>query len=399
MSHRKVRFDPSYFWHVCVMNDWVQGSIEHISVLFSYSSTDDSIPGSEIRQPVSGEDNTEHSTMVEHPSTKVVLVPGSGLPHEIFRATEVPRNSLVNHGIANAQGQTYMEPDSKKAYESIDQTSKSPKRAQVSNDNHLDSSCQSDPGSVKADFNTDDDRTVVQESSLVLSSPKVLKKPLDSPAEPTCVREEGNESLKVPVGFPLMNVSAAISKFLVGEVVSNLDWTLINIQLNEEGKFAFEKSGLDRPEPAPDSVPSFVETSSSGSQASERVDLASEQQQARSISRSSVVLFASHSRSDSDLLNHRGISRDFGPRPRFSESHLPVHLKALTMRLGLILHETNFRMYEPLAELRYAIQGERTALALATIPRQNRKYVALPRYCFGLTREEFLGMFDTPVPS
>ncbi len=350
-------------------------SSDHVSVLFS-SATEDSVAATCVYHPVNGENTIMVSSETASPLSRPTTTQGPSSegtaevdiqPHDSqgSKASESP-----NTPILSLQG-----PSDVPMLSGPDDAED--KASSAGDNSDSDSLVESE--SVESDGAT--------EAQDGLSPPEVPQ-----PPDAVGTLEGLVGPFTLPVEFPLMQVDPTVATIL-GEYINNVDWTLINIQLNEEGKFAFEKASLDRPLPSQSSTPSLSQLHSTSNP--ENNGFAPPQATSEE---SSWLVFASHSRSDSDLLKHCRVSRVFGPRPRFSEGHLPDNLQSLTMRMGLILHEANFRMYEPLTELRLAVQGERAALALATIPRMGKRYVALPRYCFGLTREEFLGVIGTPAP-
>ncbi|KAL4249245.1 hypothetical protein ABKN59_007234 [Abortiporus biennis] len=196
--------------------------------------------------------------------------------------------------------------------------------------------------------------------------------------------------------FPLIKRDPDIVR-LVGEPLDDRDWTYVTIGLNEDDKFIYAPTitpKTETPSLAKD-IPSSC-SDSSGDMASFNSLLNLTR---FTLPDKPMVVYAScsGSKSDCELLRYRNVEKgEFGPRPRLAEYHLPEDLRSVTLRLGLILHEKNFRIFEPVAELtlEMAVLNERRALTLATIPKSKNRLL-LPRYAYGLTREEFLGSFTS----
>lgn len=202
--------------------------------------------------------------------------------------------------------------------------------------------------------------------------------------------------------FPLMRVDPVV-KSVLKEEVNDVEWTLVNLKLNEEGKFVSGPKGgvvVESPLGSQDAKPAVLASQ-------DKVDPLQLQPQ-QQVDRSTQSM--KNSRSDTVLLDNRLPSHLFGHRPRFSEGkHLSPDIRNLVSRFGLILPERNFRIYEPLGELKYAIQRERAALALASVPKmgmgvgmgmgERRRVVRTMSCSFGLSREEFLGLGEGPLPA
>ncbi|KAH8096787.1 hypothetical protein BXZ70DRAFT_944476 [Cristinia sonorae] len=179
--------------------------------------------------------------------------------------------------------------------------------------------------------------------------------------------------LEVSSEFPTMEPDEAVQSIL-GESLDRYDWTFVNIHLNEEGRYLFAAPSV--------TVPADVSAHA----------VAHPQQQL--VPRSMMVRFDNrpsirHSRSGSEDLRRQPGTALLPTGPR-SIVRLFGDSQYLSMRLGLIQHERDYHMFEPTAELRIAVQSERTALSLATIPRM--RPFGPGRLNYGLTQAEFLGI-------
>ncbi|TCD64780.1 hypothetical protein EIP91_003640 [Steccherinum ochraceum] len=180
------------------------------------------------------------------------------------------------------------------------------------------------------------------------------------------------DSLSQPgSSFPLIEPDEAVLNIL-GETLDRRDWTLVNIHLNEDSRYVYS--------PAP-MAPSVAVLDQTGLERSLPVGLFADP-----IEHS---FDSSHSRTGSDEPRRRpGTSLVSTRTHTVSLPHQSEDFRLLSMRLGLIHHEKDFHMFEPVAELRIAIQGERAALAVANIPRL--KPTSPTRLNYGLTQAEFL---------
>ncbi|THH29543.1 hypothetical protein EUX98_g4651 [Antrodiella citrinella] len=189
---------------------------------------------------------------------------------------------------------------------------------------------------------------------------------------------QGRASIDFRPPFPLMEPDEPVQHAL-GENIDARDWTIVNVRLNEDGKYIFVPTsyGPTAVQESPDADTVIPSTISADDQQADR----------RHAPR--------HARSGSEDLRRQPGTALIPIRPR-SASGQSSDLQLLSMRLGLINHQRDYHMFEPIAELRFAIQGERAALAGANIPRMRR--LGQRRLNYGLTQAEFLGLLANAQP-
>lgn len=205
----------------------------------------------------------------------------------------------------------------------------------------------------------------------------------------TAIDERG-QPVVFSTNFPFMTAdSAVVTTF--GERLDEQDWTLVNIALNEEGKFVF--GGMQLP------IDSSISSMASGSVSSLPLsDLGH-------FSPNSLVVASRHSysRSDSDLQRFREIyRRDVRPvSPTKFDGPKANEYRELTLRQGLINHDQNFHMYEPRGEIEAAVRMLKRVVDSVRIPSRKRlasgsmnvrvRSQTAPRFQYGLSTEIFLG--------
>ncbi|CAL1711599.1 unnamed protein product [Somion occarium] len=238
--------------------------------------------------------------------------------------------------------------------------------------------------SFSSSSGSEEDFIVVPSSSFELSSAGAQDIESVVSIVSPAVSSESSHSIMFNVDFPFMSADPTIFNAF-GEHLNEQDWTLVNIALNEEGKFVFGGMTL----PIDGSLSSLTSTSRVSS-----LDFDSLAEPGSLV----IASRHSHSKSDSELLHFRNVYRkDVEPvSPTKFEGPEEQEFHQLTLRQGLINHDEAFDLYEPPEEMRIAIRTLRRLLDTTRIPEKPRgrartRSQAPTQFPYGLTAEVFLG--------
>ena len=239
-------------------------------------------------------------------------------------------------------------------------------------------------------------RSIEYESSLHIEEANDSDDSITSIVSPTLTAvDERGQPVVFGTNFPFMSADPSV-KNAVGERLEEQDWTLINIALNEEGKFVFGGMQL----PVDGSISSISSLASSSVSSLELGDLGHFQPSDSLL----VVSRHSYSKSDSDLQRFREIyRRDVRPvSPSKFIGPKADELNELTLRHGLINHDQAFYLYEPPKQLDFAVRMLKRAVDSVRVPNRKRlsgsmnlrvrsQTAGAPSFQYGLSTEVFLG--------